>query len=622
MYRALQLVGKRQTWGSVGSTTPANHASTLQSVRDDHFGLSFLVDTGSAPAGEYTQILQNFPQLTSPYKATTIRPHNIVHHIQTTGPPVYSKPRYLSLEKLAAAKQEFQELLDQDFHFKIHWKQVFSKVNLLRASHQIPVASEDFQKTVIITPFGLFEWRMMPFGLRNIAQTFHHFMNHALRDFNFVAVFIDDILVAGADLGTNTATISASSSADCRITASRYAHQMPSRSTITRLPRTPYRKDVLSPSLPTTSLSPTHWTGYLTTTHRVSRQLSFLSQYDTHFKCIKGEDNHVADALSKITCSVTPEQRPIDYALIAASQTNDRELHSLRLGNTSSLHLQQLPNTPALVWMCSRRSTTSVNLKFGSRRLAWNQQRRQRMDPYLPYLQSSNVTRHVHAPLHRFLSPTKRFRSVLMDIVGPLPPSRGMRYLPTCIDRYTRWPETIPQPDICAETTARAFLSGWVSRFGAPHAIITHRGAHFESDLWSRLLKFLGTNRNRTTAYHPQANELVERFHRQLKESLKAHEPSYGWVGALPLVLLSIHNTSKVDSDVSPSQLVYAEDLRFPEEIATPAVADHVFVSWPSPSSPLSTPSSPEVLLDGTIARSGRLVRRPARYSQSAHATP
>ncbi|XP_076068430.1 uncharacterized protein LOC143040873 [Oratosquilla oratoria] len=48
------------------------------------------------PAGEYTRILQDFPQLTSPSKAATTHPHDIVHHIQTIGPPVYSKPRRLS----------------------------------------------------------------------------------------------------------------------------------------------------------------------------------------------------------------------------------------------------------------------------------------------------------------------------------------------------------------------------------------------------------------------------------------------------------------------------------------------------------------------------------------------
>ena len=54
----------------------------------------------------------------------------------------------------------------------------------------------DVPKTAVITPFGLFEFLRMPFGLRNAAQTFQHFINEVLRGLHFVYAYIDDVLVA------------------------------------------------------------------------------------------------------------------------------------------------------------------------------------------------------------------------------------------------------------------------------------------------------------------------------------------------------------------------------------------------------------------------------------------
>ncbi|GFU48105.1 hypothetical protein TNCV_4229571 [Trichonephila clavipes] len=80
-----------------------------------------------------------------------------------------------------------------DFAHALHGKRIFSKIDIFKAFHQIPIAECDIPKTAVTTPWGLYEYTHLCFGLVNAPQTFMRFMHEVLRGLPFCFVYLDDI---------------------------------------------------------------------------------------------------------------------------------------------------------------------------------------------------------------------------------------------------------------------------------------------------------------------------------------------------------------------------------------------------------------------------------------------
>ncbi|GFV73395.1 retrovirus-related Pol polyprotein from transposon 297 [Trichonephila clavipes] len=186
----------------------------------------------------FKSILSEYPDLSNPSLISKSASHGTVHHIITTGPPVTARPRRLHPKLYDAVKVEFEFLLAQgiirpskspwsslhvapksdstvrpvgdyrqlnsvtvfdsypmpylnDFAHALHGKKIFSKIDIFKAIHQIPIAECDIPKTAVTTPWGLYEYTHLCFGLVNAPQTFMRFMHEVLRGLPFCFVYLD-----------------------------------------------------------------------------------------------------------------------------------------------------------------------------------------------------------------------------------------------------------------------------------------------------------------------------------------------------------------------------------------------------------------------------------------------
>lgn len=134
------------------------------------------------------------------------------------------------------------------------------------------------------------------------------------------------------------------------------------------------------------------------------------------------------------------------------------------------------------------------------------------------------------------------FEHVIVDCVGPLPKTRsGNQFLLTVMCSATRFPEAIPLRKITAPVVVKALVK-FFSTFGLPKVVQTDQGTNFLSKLFSQVLTTLNISHRIASAYHPESQDALERFHQTLKAMLRKYclDTGKDWDEGVPLVLFAV----------------------------------------------------------------------------------
>ena len=145
------------------------------------------------------------------------------------------------------------------------------------------------------------------------------------------------------------------------------------------------------------------------------------------------------------------------------------------------------------------------------------------------------------APLKPIPVSAEPFSQVIIDCVGPLPKTKeGNQYLLTIMCSSTRFPEAIPLRSIKAPKIVKALVK-FFTLVGLPKSVQSDQGSNFMSHLFQDVMAQLRIKQIKSSAYHPQSQGALERFHQTLKSMMRSYcfQEKKEWDEGISLLLFA-----------------------------------------------------------------------------------
>ncbi|UYV82112.1 K02A2.6-like [Cordylochernes scorpioides] len=418
---------------------------------------------------------------------------------------------------------------------------IFSTIDLKSGYWQIEVDEADREKTAFVTPDGLFEFRVMPFGLCNAPATFERIMDNLLRGLKWTIClcYLDDIIVFSKTMDEHLQrlemVLSCFSKAGLRLNSEKCSFGTSQMKVLGHLidgcgiyPDPDKVEAVMKFPRP----------------KNVSEVRSFLGLCSYYRRFIKSFAA-IAGPLNELLRKELKSALTSEPVLGHFDETAPIYVHTDASGYGVGAVLVQMKDggERPIAYASRTLSKAEKNYTITEKEclaVIWS------INKFRPYLFGRPFT-----------------IKIGVDLLGRFPLTRdGNRWVIVCTDYLTKYAITKAIPTGGAVEVARFILNEIILKHGAPREMITDRGRSFQAKLIKELTKMCRMSQHFTTAYHPQTNGLTERFNKTLGDMLSMYVDveQKNWDSVLPFVTFAYNTARQETTGFSPFYLVHGRE--------------------------------------------------------------
>ncbi|KAL5475516.1 hypothetical protein EMCRGX_G025342 [Ephydatia muelleri] len=470
----------------------------------------------------------------------------------------------------------------------------FSTLDLLSGYWQVEMSPEDRHKTAFCTPQGLFEFKVMPFGLCNAPATFQRLMDLVLAGLQWskCLVYLDDVILLGTTFGEHLDNIRAvfdrirqgglKLRADKCCFLQRNVKYLGHLVGVDGLQVNHNNADALSRLSEGDSPQSNNITVVSIDSPVVEKRKVMREE--------QLQDDVVGPVLKAVESDLLPKKDELKQFSIGTRrlfQLWDQLKVKGGVLHRNFIGTKEVRPCLQLVVPMSQRKIVLAELHegvtgghLGQEKTLMKLKERFYWPGHWNNVQNwcntcaACISRKTPAPKQRASLQSilvgQPMQLVAVDILGPLPESgNGNSYILVVGDYFTRWMEAYPIQNQEAVTVAQKLVDEIFCRFSVPEQLHSDQGRQFESAVIKEICNLLHIEKTRTTAYHPQSDGLVEQFNRTLLSMLTTCGRShpFEWEDHIRKVCFAYNTSVQATTGYSPFFLMFGRQARLPIDL-------------------------------------------------------